>query len=135
MKELTLENKLDLIRQLNGNIEYDPKTMTKKTMSEVITMQQVMIHNIIMVVSNTSELDDLACLFDEVADMLEQGDNCRRIFNSNYFCLPVDTRLVFDDTHGDAYVSIPHDDISQNEKDVLAEKIRDLIRVIVYWQK
>lgn len=134
MKELTEKNKLDLIRRLNGNIEYDPKTMTKKTMSEVITIQQVMIHNIIMIVNNTNELNDLAFLFDGVADMLEQGDSCRRIFKDSYFHLPIDTRLVFDDEHGDAYVHV-HDDISQNEKDVLAERIRDLIRVIVYWQK
>ena len=131
--KITDKNKLNLIEEVNMSIVYNPKELSKTVMAELITMQQTIIHNIYHQISDTDRLNDLCFMLDAVADTLESRHNDRIVMKDNYLCIPETKKLKF--TESDSGVLTVHiTGLLENEQDVLASYIRDLIRVMNFWK-
>ena len=130
--KITDKNKLNLIEEVNMSIVYNPKELSKTVMAELITIQQTIIHNIYHQISDTDRLNDLCFMLDAVADTLENRHDERIVMKDNYFCIPETNKLKF--TESDCGVlTVQITGLLENEKDVLASHIRDLIRVMNFW--
>lgn len=139
MKELTAENKLELISLVNNG--FVNTSETKTVIQEVSNLQHCMINNIInpKKVRNTNDLSDLCCLFGRVCDMLEQPGNTgnyRKIFSENYFVtagIPDDAKIRLIEERGDLYCSV-NNKLTEKEKWRVAQCVRVLTSLINYWK-
>ena len=131
--KITDKNKLNLIEEVNMSIVYNPKELSKTVMAELITLQQTIIHNIYHQISDTDRLNDLCFMLDAVADTLESRHDERVVMKDNYFCIPETKKLKFTESDSGA-LTVQITGLLENEKDVLASHIRDLIRVMNFWK-
>lgn len=139
MKELTAENKLDLISLINNGIVNTK--LTKLELQEVTNMQHCIINNIINPkVQNTNDLNDLCYLFDRVCNMLEQpgkyDGSYRKIFSDNYFVttgIPDNAKIRLVRERNDLHCSVS-DKLSDKDKWEVAQCVRVMIKLISYWR-
>ena len=139
MKELTAENKLDLIFQINNDIVNTK--MTKTVMQEVMNLQHCIINNIINPrVHNTNDLTDLCVVFGRVCNALEQpgkyDGNYRKVLSDNYFVttgIPDTAKIRLIKERNDLYCSV-NDKLSDKEKWDIAQSVRVLIKLMNFWQ-
>jgi hypothetical protein len=139
MKQLTAENKLDLVFQINNGI-INTK-LTKSVMQEVMNLQHCIINNIINPeVRTTNELNDLCYLFNGVCNMLEQpgkyDGSYRNIFNDNYFVttgIPDNAKIRLVRERNDLYCHVS-DKLTDKDKWEIAQGVRVLIKLISYWR-
>lgn len=130
--KITDKNKLNLIEEVNMSIVYNSKELSKTVMAELITIQQTIIHNIYHQISDTDRLNDLCFMLDAVADTLESRHKDRIVIKDNYFCIPETKKLQFTESDCGA-LTVQITGLLENEQDVLASYIRDLIRVMNFW--
>lgn len=138
-KELTAENKLDLVFQVNNGIVNNK--LTKTMMQEVMNLQHCIINNIINPeMRTTNELNDLCYLFNGVCNMLEQpgkyDGSYRKIFSDNYFVttgIPDNAKIRLVRERNDLYCSVS-DKLSDKDKWEVAQCVRVMIKLISYWR-
>lgn len=139
MKELTAENKLDLVFQINNGIVNTK--MTKTVMQEVMNLQHCIINNIINPrVQNTNDLTDLCVVFGRVCNMLEQpgkyDGGYREVLSDNYFVttgIPDNAKIRLIKEQNNLYCSV-NDKLTAKDKWDIAQCVRVLIKLINYWR-
>lgn len=138
-KELTAENKLELISLVNNGIV--STNSIKSVMQEVMNLQRCMINNIINnKVRNTNDLNDLCYLFDRICSVLENPrnrleTNVRLIFSDNYFKtegIPDRARVRLIEEENNLYCDVVG--LNVDEQWEIAQYVRVLIRLINYWK-
>lgn len=130
MKELTAENKLDLIRKVNGAVNYDKMTM--KVMKTVIASQQSVIYNLLNTVKNTHYLNDLCYMWDGICSCIEQTQKEREVYDSAYFAIPKTKVLQFELRDKKLWLMKP--ELTEKECYQFVLALRNVIRVMNYWK-
>lgn len=139
MKELTTENKLDLVFQINNSIVNTK--LTKTEIQEVTNLQHCIINNIVNPeVRNTNDLTDLCVVFGRVCNMLEQpgkyDGNYRKIFSDNYFVttgIPDNAKIRLIKERNDLYCSVDNKLTNKGKWDI-AQCVRVLIKLMNFWK-
>lgn len=130
MKELTAENKLDLISKVNGAVNYDK--LTRKVMETVVVVQRSIIYNLLHTVKDTDYLNDLCFMWDNICSCLENEQTERKVYESAYFAIPKTKVLCFELRDKQLYVII--EKLTEKERDQFSIEVRNLIRVMNYWK-
>lgn len=130
MKELTAENKLDLIKRINGAVNYDKMTM--KVMKAVIATQQSVIYNLLNTVKDTNYLNDLCFMWDGICSCIEQEQKERKVYDSVYFAIPKTNVLRFE-LRGKELWLIP-EKLTEKECYQFSVAVRNMIRTMNYWE-
>lgn len=138
-KELTAENKLELISLINNGVVNTK--LTKSVMQEVTNLQHCMINNIInSKVRNTNDLNDLCYMFDRICSVLEQprsyfANNYRLIFSDNYFKtagVPDKARVRLIEEQNNLYCDVVM--LNEDEQWEISQCLRVLINLMQFWK-
>ena len=134
MKELTAENKIELINRVNGIVKYDDKKLTKTAVTAIASVQSCIIHNIIYDVSNTNWLNDLCFMWDTILSCIEQERTERHIAEGLCFALPRIAFMTYEQSPNGAIVKIDNKKLNEKDRINFTMAARNMIRALNYWK-